>query len=73
MIKKMYKASLNYNSWKSKHNPGHKPWLFPEQIDLPRLNLNEIKEMPSYDSEESLDESNIAENDLDEKDLPQES
>ena len=35
---------MKYPKWKSaeKHNPNFKPWLFPDQMTLPRLNPADI-------------------------------
>jgi len=39
---KLQKACRNYNAWKAEHTPELKPWLFPEQNTLPRLNPADI-------------------------------
>jgi len=39
---KLQKACRNYNAWKAEHSPELKPWLFPEQSSLPRLNPADI-------------------------------
>jgi len=39
---KLQKACRNYSDWKEKHAPEVKPWLFPEQNSLPRLNPADI-------------------------------
>lgn len=31
-LKKLHKASINYPTWKNKHNPNWKPWIFPDQL-----------------------------------------
>ena len=63
-MSRMHKACRSYDSWKAKHNPQVKPWLFPEQITLPRLNYEEILSMQAATSAESIDESDILEEDM---------
>ena len=65
VISRIYKACQSYEAWKSSHNPGHKPWLYPEQMSLPRLDLQDIKTECEFTSNESLDESNVKEEDID--------
>lgn len=65
VISRIYKACQNYSTWKSSHNPGHKPWLYPEQMSLPRLDLQDIQAECEFTSNESLDESNVKEEDID--------
>ncbi|XP_078514740.1 START domain-containing protein 10 isoform X1 [Lissotriton helveticus] len=59
-MKKMYKACLKYPEWKRKHNPQHKPWLYPEQSTLPSIALSELS-IQHADSLENIDESSISE------------
>lgn len=59
-MKKMYKACLKYPDWKKKHNPQHKPWLYPEQSTLPNISLSEVS-VQHADSLENIDESGVAE------------
>lgn len=68
-MSKIHKACKGYEHWKSKHNPHLKPWLFPEQMDLPRLNMSDIQEMQDAVSIESLDESGVTEADIKDDDL----
>jgi hypothetical protein len=70
LAKKLYKACLKYEKWKLKQkNPGYKPWLFPEQNDVPRINWSDIL---SFDEgslrNDSIDESQIKENECDKND-----
>lgn len=55
MLKRMHKACLGYEAWKMKHSANYKPWLYPEQITLPRLNLAECLQDIDQSSE-SLDD-----------------
>lgn len=59
-MRKIYKASLKYLEWKRKHNPALKPWLFPEQNDLPCISLSELT-VQRVDSLENIDESGVSE------------
>ncbi|XP_069059868.1 START domain-containing protein 10 isoform X1 [Pleurodeles waltl] len=59
-MKRMYKACLKYPEWKRKHNPQHKPWLYPEQSTLPSIALSELS-IQHADSLENIDESSISE------------
>ncbi|NXN93296.1 STA10 protein, partial [Rhinopomastus cyanomelas] len=59
-LKKMHRACLQYPEWKQKHQPHHKPWLFPEQSRLPLLTLAELS-LQHADSLENIDESSLAE------------
>ena len=42
MIKTLHQACIGYAQWKSEHSPGYKPWIFPEQIDLPKLTIDQV-------------------------------
>ncbi|XP_072171337.1 START domain-containing protein 10-like [Diadema setosum] len=66
VMKTLHKACLRYPQWKSTHNPGFKPWLYPEQAlgYLPRLNQEDILPKQEYPSDDSLDESEIKEEDF---------
>lgn len=41
-VKKLYKCAKNYPAWKAKHNPNWKPWLYPEQIEVAKLNMQDV-------------------------------
>uniref|UniRef100_A0A8C2ZZQ3 StAR-related lipid transfer (START) domain containing 15 n=1 Tax=Cyclopterus lumpus TaxID=8103 RepID=A0A8C2ZZQ3_CYCLU len=57
---KIYKASLKYPDWKRKHEPGLKPWTFPEQNALPSVSVSELS-VQRADSLENIDESGLSE------------
>ncbi|CAM4602121.1 START domain-containing protein 10-like isoform X1 [Caretta caretta] len=59
-MKKIYKAGLKYREWKQKHEPGFKPWVYPEQNMLPSISLAELS-LQHADSLENIDESGLAE------------
>lgn len=42
MLKTLHKASQGYLEWKEQHGPGYKPWIYPEQIDLPKLIIEPV-------------------------------
>ncbi|XP_040031569.2 START domain-containing protein 10 [Gasterosteus aculeatus] len=59
-MRKIYKASLKYPDWKRKHDPGYKPWTFPEQNQLPCVSLQDLS-LQRADSLENIDESGLSE------------
>ncbi|XP_053329991.1 START domain-containing protein 10-like [Spea bombifrons] len=60
ILRKLYKACVQYPVWKKKNQPGFKPWLNPEQNTLPRLALNELS-LQRAESLEHVDESRLCE------------
>ncbi|CAJ1065658.1 START domain-containing protein 10 [Xyrichtys novacula] len=58
-LKKINKACLKYSTWKQGHNPGFKPWLYPEQTTLPSIPLTELS-IQRAESLENIDESSLA-------------
>lgn len=59
LIKRLHKACLEYPEWKSKHSPGMKYWINPEQIaNTPKIQLADCRP-PSNPS--SPDESLVEE------------
>lgn len=42
MMKTLHKACLGYFEWKQQHSPGYKPWLYPEQMDYPKLLVEQV-------------------------------
>lgn len=61
MVKRLHKACIGYDSWKRKNNPNVKPWINPEQMILPRIDLTHCIRNELQRSTESLDESNLVE------------
>ncbi|CAL4063189.1 unnamed protein product [Meganyctiphanes norvegica] len=65
MVKTLHKASLQYTAWKQQNNPHYKPWIFPEQITIPRISLQQCNKSAADDIEDSIDESSIDEKFID--------
>lgn len=42
MMKTLHKACRGYLEWKQLHSPGFKPWLYPEQMDHPKLLVEQV-------------------------------
>ncbi|XP_054020889.1 START domain-containing protein 10 [Dryobates pubescens] len=59
-MKKLYKACLKYPEWKQRHQPHFKPWLYPEQCQLPPMALSELS-LQHAESLENIDESGLDE------------
>lgn len=56
MLKCVHDAGKQYPKWKEQNNPDNKPWLYPEQCSLPRMNPAELA-IQRGDSLENVDES----------------
>ncbi|XP_061692006.1 START domain containing 14 [Syngnathoides biaculeatus] len=56
VMKCIHAAAQKYPEWKRHNCPEHKPWLFPEQCALPRMDPSELA-IQRGDSLENLDES----------------
>lgn len=68
-IKKIYKACLKYEKWKAKHNPSYMPWVNPEQVTVPRIDLNDIQALDlAHFKNNQIDESQISENQIQDND-----
>lgn len=65
VLRCVHKAGQNYPEWKKQNAPNHKPWLHPEQSDLPMMDVSELS-IQRADSLENIDESStrdVLEND----------
>lgn len=56
VMKSVHKAGQNYVNWKCQNRPGHKPWLYPEQSTLPKMDPEKLS-IQRADSLENIDES----------------
>lgn len=66
MLSKLHKACKGYNTWKEANKPEWKPWLFPEQNDLPRINYDDVLPFDLKESTEVIDETEALEDSTDE-------
>lgn len=69
VVNRMKQACKNYVAWKQKNRPFYRPWIFPEQSTLPRLQMLHIKDFSSQETREIVDESNLSEADFVEEEL----
>uniref|UniRef100_A0A8B9UZY8 START domain-containing protein 10 n=1 Tax=Anas zonorhyncha TaxID=75864 RepID=A0A8B9UZY8_9AVES len=60
MLKRLHKACVQYPAWKQQHGVNVKPWLYPEQNELPELALSALA-LQHGASLEDIDESGLAE------------
>ncbi|KAM9850356.1 START domain containing 14 [Aulostomus maculatus] len=56
VMKCVHKAGQNYPEWKRQNSPDQKPWLFPEQSNLPMMDVAELS-LQRADSLDNVDES----------------
>ncbi|KAL4631574.1 PCTP-like protein [Arapaima gigas] len=56
VLKCVHKAGQNYPQWKKQNFPDRKPWLYPEQNNLPQMDPSELV-IQRGDSLENVDES----------------
>lgn len=64
-MKKLHKKTLEYEKWKTKNSPEKKPWLFPEQNDLPLYDPADSL----YNDEDSDEFEEITEDEIDESNV----
>ncbi|XP_077388679.1 START domain containing 14 [Festucalex cinctus] len=58
VLKSVHEAGQKYPKWKEANSPDHKPWLYPEQCALPKMNPAELA-LQRGDSLENVDESGM--------------
>jgi hypothetical protein len=68
IMKKLHKACQGYEKWKAKNNPYWKPWVYPDQIDLPRVCMDDIQSLSSLQEEDAVDEMDMKEEDVSDDD-----
>ncbi|KAI1898082.1 hypothetical protein AGOR_G00068680 [Albula goreensis] len=56
VLKCVHKAGQNYPEWKEQNSPDLKPWLYPEQSQLPEMRVADLL-LQRGDSLENVDES----------------
>lgn len=61
VMTKIHKAAKGYEKWKAAHNPHFKPWVFPEQMSLPRLDMKQILSTEDLEKAEAIDEMDASE------------
>ncbi|CAF0723494.1 unnamed protein product [Didymodactylos carnosus] len=69
LMKRLLKASLKYEKWKSKNNSNYRPWINPEQITVPRYSPADVIEFDKSVASTTGDvsESLVVENSVDMK------
>ncbi|ESO09879.1 hypothetical protein HELRODRAFT_72797 [Helobdella robusta] len=68
LLSKLHKACIKYNSWKSNNDPLWKPWIYPEQNTLPKINYEDVMPFEVKESDELIDETDALEEDIMEED-----
>jgi StAR-related lipid transfer protein 10 len=61
VLRNLHKAARNYPTWKRKHNPDHKPWLYPEQCTVDRINMGDVLTQSDVPLDTLVDESAVEE------------
>ncbi|MEQ2283649.1 hypothetical protein AMECASPLE_013645 [Ameca splendens] len=56
VMKCVHKAGQNYSAWKQQNSPNLKPWLYPEQSNLPMMDPADLS-IQRADSLQNVDES----------------
>jgi StAR-related lipid transfer protein 10 len=64
-MKRLGKAAAEYPSWKGKHRPDFKPWLYPEQMEVDSINWTDVLPTPDFDMKMKVDETEKKETELD--------
>jgi hypothetical protein len=54
VISKLHGACLLYENWKKDNRPDFKPWLHPEQSNLPYLDESDITAMQKSETDPDL-------------------
>jgi StAR-related lipid transfer protein 10 len=71
IVNNLNKAAKGYPAWKAKHNPDHRPWIFPDQLEVPRIVWTDILEQSDLSTDPIIDESNVDEGSVSlDKDVP---
>lgn len=65
MVTKLHRAALSYNEWKQKHDPGYKPWHWPEQNKLPTMVPDDIESVESESVSDQELEQDVIEDEQD--------
>lgn len=68
-MSKLHKACRGYESWKAKNSPQLKPWVFPEQNTLPRINMADISSVAAAASDDDIDETDAIDDDGEDSDV----
>lgn len=41
-VKTLEKAALGYSQWKKEHSPNFCPWIYPEQMTSPKIQVSDV-------------------------------